>query len=79
MTTVSDGGRIVIPSDIRKAMGIVPGTEVILLLQEDGELRVMARERAIRWTQDMVKKYDRGAGSPVDELIKEREAESARE
>ncbi len=76
---ISEGGRLVIPSDMRKAMGIEPGNEVVLFLDENGELRVMTRKRAIEWAQEALRKYVPAGVSLVDELIKDREEEAANE
>ncbi len=40
-TRIREGGRLVIPSAFRKALGLKPGDEVLLSL-EDGEIRVLS-------------------------------------
>ena len=76
-TKVGQGGRIVLPVEFRKAMGIKPGDEVILAFK-DGEVRVFTRQMAIKRAQGMLKHIAPGR-SLADELIQERRAEAARE
>ena len=76
-TKVGQGGRIVLPVEFRKAMGIKPGDEVILAFK-DGEVRVFTRQMAITRAQGMLKHIAPGR-SVADELIQERRAEAARE
>ena len=77
-TKVGQGGRIVLPAEFRKAMGIKPGDEVILALM-DGEIRVITRQSAIKRAQGMLRQYIPEGRSLSDELIQERRAEAARE
>ena len=76
-TKVGQGGRIVLPAEFRKAMGVKPGDEVILAFK-DGEVRVFTRQMAIKRGQGMLKHIAPGR-SLADELIQERRAEAARE
>lgn len=71
-------GRIVIPADIRHALGIDTG-EPLTLIVEGGKLRIFTLEQTIRRVQDEVAKYVPPGVSLVDELIAERRAEAARE
>ena len=77
-TKVSAGGRIVIPAEYRKAMGVRKGDEVLMSL-EDGEVRLYTRQRALKRIQDIVCSLIPPGVSLVDELIREREEEAARE
>jgi len=75
---VAAGGRIVIPAAYRKALGIKTGDQVVVRLDK-GELRVYSRLEALRRLQDLVcSKVPRGV-SLVDDLIRERRREAARE
>jgi len=56
MTKLGAGGRIVIPAAHRKAMGLEPGDDVILIL-EDGDLRITSLQRAIKRVQALVQRY----------------------
>ena len=71
-------GRLVLPIQFRRALGVEPGDELILALDE-GELRIFTRGEAIRRAQKLVRRYIPSDRSLVDELIQERRAESARE
>ena len=71
-------GRLVLPVQFRRALGIEPGDELILAL-EQRELRIFTRGEAIRRAQELVRRYIPGDRSLVEELIQERRAESARE
>jgi len=77
-TVVGEGGRIVIPANYRKAMGIKPGDNVILNLQDD-ELRVISARKAILRAQAIVRKYVGEGRSLSEELIQERRRETNRE
>ena len=77
-TKVGQGGRIVLPAEFRKAMGIKPGDEVILAMK-DGEVRVFTRQAAIKRAQGMLREYIPEGRSLSDELIQERRAEAAKE
>ena len=76
--TVDNQGRIVIPSSWRRQQGIESGSE-LLVLEEDGRLILQTREQAIREAQDMVRGFTRHGRSLVDDLLRERRAEVARE
>ena len=76
-TTIREGGRLVIPSAYRKALGIKPGDEVILVL-EDGEMRVISTRQAIARAQTLLRHYIPKGRSLSEELIKERREEATR-
>jgi AbrB family looped-hinge helix DNA binding protein len=75
---VSENGRILIPLALRRAMGIKPGDELVLEV-EDGTLRASTRIARIREAQALARTFLDGKRSLVDELIAERRAEAARE
>lgn len=77
-TKLSEGSRIVIPAEYRKKMGLKPGDDVILLLDED-EIRITTLNQSIKSAQELVRKYIPESISLVDELIQERREEAARE
>ncbi len=76
-TTIREGGRLVIPAKYRKALGIKPGDEVLLSL-EDGEIRVVSTRQAVARAQTLVRRYVPKGRSLSEELIKERQEEAAR-
>ena len=65
------GGRVLIPSAVREAMGVAEGDTVLAWL-EDGELHLVSPQVALRQAQELARKLMRGAGSLADELIAER-------
>ena len=75
---VGAGGRIVIPAEIRRALGMEEGEPVVMRV-EDGELRIWTIDEGIRRVQERVKPYIIPGRSMVDELIAERRTEVARE
>ena len=75
---IGEGGRVVIPSEFRKAMGLSVGDELIVTLDE-GELRMHTRLAGIRRAQEIVRQHIPADRSLVDELLAERRAEAARE
>jgi AbrB family looped-hinge helix DNA binding protein len=72
------GGRVVIPSEFRKALELAVGDDVVIELKE-GELHLRSLNAAIRRVQDMVRRYVPEGVSLADELIRERRAEAARD
>jgi AbrB family looped-hinge helix DNA binding protein len=75
---VLEGGRIVIPAAMRRALGVKPG-DTVLLEMDDGELRVITRLQGIRRAQARLAPYVQGKPSMADELIAERRAEALAE
>ena len=73
-------GRIVIPIEIRKKLGLEPGT-VINIWMEDGKVHLRSRAAARASAKKLFKdaRARLGRGSLVDELLAERRAEAARE
>ncbi|MCH8185069.1 MAG: AbrB/MazE/SpoVT family DNA-binding domain-containing protein [Chloroflexi bacterium] len=77
-TKIGEGGRVVVPAKYRKALDLKPGDDVILVL-EDGEVRITTLPRVIQRAQEMVRRYNPEGRSLVDELIQERRDEANRE
>ena len=75
-TILGKGGRVVIPAQYRKALGIRPGDELILVLEE-GEVRLLTLERAIKRAQDLVRSYIPEGRILTKELLQERREEAA--
>jgi AbrB family looped-hinge helix DNA binding protein len=76
-TTIREGGRLVIPAAYRKTLGLKPGDEVLLVL-EDGEIRIVSTRQAIARAQTLVRRYVPRSRNLSEELIKERREEAAR-
>jgi AbrB family looped-hinge helix DNA binding protein len=76
---IAAGGRVVIPAEYRKALGVEVGDHVVIELKGD-ELRLRSRQAAIKKVQAMVRKHiPDESRSLADELIAERRQEAARE
>ncbi len=76
---VSEGGRVVIPAELRAKLGINVGDRLIWL-EEGDRLVLTTRRAAIRRAQEIFAKYNKDPKtSLVDELIRERREEAARE
>ncbi len=73
-TTIREGGRLVIPAAYRKELGLKPGDEVLLTL-EDGEIRVVSAREAVVRAQTLLRRYIPKGRSLSEELVKERREE----
>lgn len=62
---------MVIPAEYRRELGLEPGDEVIIRL-EDGELRILTRAEAVKRAQALVERHVKKGRSLVDELSAER-------
>ena len=69
---IIEGGKLVIPAAMRKAMGITRGDTVVVELLSNGELRVRPLRSAIREAQEIVRRSVRRDRSLADELMRER-------
>jgi AbrB family looped-hinge helix DNA binding protein len=70
-------GRLALPVDVRRALGVQDGDRLVLRLV-DGEVRTWSPMRAVRVAQSAVRPYLSTGRSMVDELVAERRAEAAR-
>jgi AbrB family looped-hinge helix DNA binding protein len=70
-TRVGEKGRIVIPAEMREALGLNAGS-VLDLRVVDGELRISTRESRLRRAQERVRQIIPPGVSLADELIAER-------
>lgn len=75
---IQDGGRLVVPADIRRELGLQTGTDVVLEVV-DGSLQVRTMAQVIKQVQDYARQFKREGESVVDEFIAEKRAEAARE
>jgi AbrB family looped-hinge helix DNA binding protein len=76
---VGDRGRVVLPSDIRAALGLEPGDRMLLSTDPDGSLRLRPYRAVARQGLGLLADLAPGEESMVDELIAERRAEARRE
>ena len=76
--TISKEGRVIIPAAVRRALGFKTG-DALTLIATDGELRLLRRQDALRTMQERLSPLRDPAKPVVDELLRERRAEAARE
>ncbi len=77
-TKLTNGNRVVIPA-IRKSLGLRVGDAVTLVLQNNGEVRLLTQAEAVRQAQALVRQQVPASRSLVEELLAERRAEAASE
>jgi bifunctional DNA-binding transcriptional regulator/antitoxin component of YhaV-PrlF toxin-antitoxin module len=70
-------GRVLVPQSFRLAMGIDVSTKLSARI-DNGELRIVPQKLAVSRLQALVKAHDKGEGSAVDELLKDRRVEAGR-
>ena len=75
---MSEGGRVVVPIEIRRALAIADGDTVLWELV-DGAARLTTQLQRLRKAQDIVARSIPPQTSLVNELIAERRVESAGE
>jgi len=75
---MSEGGRVVIPAEIRRSLGLKEGDAVLFELR-DGEAVITTRRARLERARALVRKHVPEGVSLVDELIAERRAEAERE
>ena len=75
---MSEGGRVVIPIEIRQAMDIKEGDTVLWELR-DGKAQLTTRMAQLREAQAMVRRFVPAGVSLADELIAQRRAENAQD
>jgi len=71
-------GRVLLPADMRAAMGLEPG-DVITAWLKDGEVRLHSHLHGLRKIQVEASSMAKGTVYASDELIAERRAEAAKE
>ncbi|MDJ0662053.1 MAG: AbrB/MazE/SpoVT family DNA-binding domain-containing protein [Crocosphaera sp.] len=76
-TKITDGGRIVIPAEYRRALALNTGDDVILTLEE-GTISILPRTEAFRRAQKIVTRYTKNQNLST-KLIEERRQEAANE
>jgi AbrB family looped-hinge helix DNA binding protein len=68
---LSENGRIVIPAEVRRTLGVEAGDELILE-QEQNSFRLTTRRQRIQEAQRFLRRFVKPGVSVVDELIAER-------
>ena len=78
MVQMDKEGRIPIPAEYRRKIGVTPGDEVMLIV-EDGELRLFSANHGLKKAREIYQKYVPADRNLVSELIAERRAEAITE
>ena len=78
LTKVSEGGRVVIPADLREKYGLAVGDTVVWAEDEHG-LTLSSHRASIRRAQAIVAKYKRPGVDEVEEFLRDKRAEAQRE
>ena len=77
VTKLTNGNRVVIPTAIRKSLGLQIGDAVTLVLQDNGEVQLLTQSEAVRQAQALVRQHVPKERSLVEELLTERREEVA--
>lgn len=75
---INEQGRLVIPAGIREAAGIKPNSTVLLEIDGAGTLKIRNVHAALDKVRASLRRSVRGKGM-VDELIRDRRRDAARE
>jgi AbrB family looped-hinge helix DNA binding protein len=76
---IGPNGRIVLPAEIRRKMGVGPGDSVVLEYRKNGTLQIVSRREAVRQAQALVRKFVGKDRRLSQELSDERRKEAARD
>jgi AbrB family looped-hinge helix DNA binding protein len=76
--TVGDRGRLVLPSRVRRALGLGAGTRMLLSTEADGSLRLRPYRAVAEQNRGLLRELV-PSGSLVDELLVERRSEAGSE
>lgn len=75
-TTLDKEGRLTIPVEVRRSLGLEAGDQVVIELTESGAHLLLSRKEALRRAQALVRLYVPEGRRLSDELIEERRRES---
>lgn len=78
ITQIAQGGRVVIPAELRQKMGLKVGDQVLLSWSEETqELRISTRRQRLQQARALVKRY--ASTGVVNDFIAERRQAAADE
>ncbi|MBV9242364.1 MAG: AbrB/MazE/SpoVT family DNA-binding domain-containing protein [Acidobacteria bacterium] len=78
-TKMTQGGRVVIPAEARKRLGMHVGETLRWEITDDDELKISSRERDLRRAQELFRKYVPEGTPVVDDFLADRRKEAADE
>lgn len=76
---LGDRGRVVLPADVRSALGLTTGSRLLLSTESDGSLWLRPYRSVADQGRGMLAALAPEGESMVDELLAERRREAARE
>ena len=79
IVVVGDRGRMVLPSTVRRKLGLTAGTRLLVDVEPDGSLKLQPFRAAAEQTRGLLRELAPYEGSAVDDLLAERRADAARE
>lgn len=74
---LTNGNRVIIPATIRKGLGLRVGDLLTLVLEDNGEVRLLTQAEAVRQAQTLVRQHVDKDRSLVEELLAERREDAA--
>lgn len=77
-TRINANGRVVIPAEFRRALGVKSGDVIVLKMEKD-ELRITTLRRRLAQAQAMVRSLNKTGRKLSEELIAERREAAKRE
>ena len=77
-TVLDDAGGICLPIEYQQSLGIKPGDEIIMRL-DDGGIHIIPLNTSVQKAREIVRKYVSPGKRLVDALIQDRKRESERE
>lgn len=66
--TLGEGGRVVVPAEYRKALGLQPGDDLIIRM-EDSELRLYRRTAALQKIRSTLQAKSRKTVNHTDDFL----------
>ncbi|MBV9679776.1 MAG: AbrB/MazE/SpoVT family DNA-binding domain-containing protein [Acidobacteriaceae bacterium] len=75
-TRLNENGSLVLPVSVQRALGLQPGDEVLLRIEND-ELRMTAAAKRVERARQLFKKYVGEGMRLSDELLTDRRREAA--
>jgi bifunctional DNA-binding transcriptional regulator/antitoxin component of YhaV-PrlF toxin-antitoxin module len=75
---VAENGRMNLPAEMRRGLGL-SGSGRVILTQDANGIRITTADQALKRVQALAAPFIQGRGSVVDEFIAERRAEAVRE
>ncbi len=76
---IGERGRVVLPARLRSALGLKPGTRMLVSAEPDGSLRLRSYQSVAEQSRGLLAHLAPGQASPVQELLAERRVEAARD